>query len=372
MRVAVLGDMDSVHTPRWCEALIARGLDVRCFSLEPFTIGAPYATFVEPRLGPQKLRYVSSFDRVGRAVKAFDPDVVNPVHFPNYGLVNWLMGHRLPVYLVGWGSDILHSAEKTPLHKMIMRRIIARAERINVDAEIMRTYLIDRYGYRGEDVDFITWGLPESWYADPLPDPIPEGPPWKILCHRRLDYDMDPLMLLKSFKLARERGLDAILSVKGHGAWEDKVKAWVTELGLDAHVEYIPWFDYEDLRPYIAKHHMYTSSAWVDSTSVSILEVMNQGVLPIVTDIPANREWVIHGHNGYLFHPKSMNAMAQCLIDAAANVELRQRARAINRKIVEDKARWEVHMDTSADAMRELVRAAKEGRAVTRPARASS
>lgn len=361
MKLAVLADMASVHTPRWCEALLHRGFDLRCFSLEPFDPPRDYATHVRPRLDPQKLRYLSSVDRVYREVAAYGPDVVVAVHMPNYGLIAAAMPRVAPTYLVGWGSDILYSAEKTPLHTAIMRRVVARADRINVDAEVMRTVLVDRYGYDADQVDLIYWGLPEDWYQEPV-EPPPPGPPWRVVCHRRLDYDMDPLLLLEAFRRALADGFEGTLILKDHGPWRDKVRAWVRDHDMGDVVEPMGWYDYPDLRRFLRGAHIYTSSAWIDSTAVSLLEVMSQGLFPIVTDIPANREWVIDGLNGKLFHPRSPDALARALCDAVADPERMRIAATLNRDLVERKARWEQHMDASADAIRSLGNGAVAGK----------
>jgi glycosyltransferase involved in cell wall biosynthesis len=345
--------MDCVHTHRWCEALIERGFEVKCFSLEPFEGDRSYGVYLKPRLRPAKLRYISSFDMVGRAVRAFAPDVVVPIHFPNYGLVSWLMRVDAPVYLVGWGSDILHAAEKSFVHKWITRQIVHHADWLNVDAEIMRTYLVDRYDISSATVDLITWGLPANWYEKPI-SPPPDGPPWKVICHRRLDYDMNPILLLEGFEQSVERGFDGILSIKGHGPWADRVRSWVDEHRLGDRVEYLPWMDYDELRDVIAEHHIYVTSAWVDSTSVSLLEIMSQGNYPVVTDIPANREWVIHEHNGLLFHPQSPRELADMLLHVQRNPAWISEARPLNRPLVERKASWDIHMDTVAASIRRV------------------
>jgi glycosyltransferase involved in cell wall biosynthesis len=37
-----------------------------------------------------------------------------------------------------------------------------------------------------------------------------------------------------------------------------------------------------------------------DGTSVSLLEAMAAGCVPVLSDLPANREWVVDGLNGFL------------------------------------------------------------------------
>jgi glycosyltransferase involved in cell wall biosynthesis len=52
-----------------------------------------------------------------------------------------------------------------------------------------------------------------------------------------------------------------------------------------------------------------------DGTSVSLLEAMGAGCLPVLSDVPANREWVVHGSNGLLVEDLSRlsEALAQAL-----------------------------------------------------------
>jgi len=51
------------------------------------------------------------------------------------------------------------------------------------------------------------------------------------------------------------------------------------------------------------KARFYISIPESDSTSVSLLEAMKYGCIPIVSNIPANREWILNGINGVFFNP---------------------------------------------------------------------
>jgi len=73
---------------------------------------------------------------------------------------------------------------------------------------------------------------------------------------------------------------------------------------------------------------------------VSLLEAMAAGCLPVVSDIPGNREWVQDGENGLLFAAGDAAALAACLQRAASAPELRTRAAGINRQLVATRASW--------------------------------
>ncbi|MCF6192166.1 MAG: glycosyltransferase, partial [Candidatus Hydrothermae bacterium] len=223
IRVLVLSDLSAVHTPRFVEALQQRGMVVGCLSLEPFPSEAhPYGIYVPPRIPhPLRARYISSVDRVKGAVYAFRPDVLVPVHLPNYGLLAWLIRPRVPVYLVAWGSDLLYTAEKTPVHRWVTRRIVKAAQAWNVDALEMERVLIQRYHIPPERIDRITWGLQAGWL-----DGVPErshAHRWDIFSHRRLDPDMDPLTLIHAFHHARQEGYPGRLILAGDGSLRTRV-----------------------------------------------------------------------------------------------------------------------------------------------------
>ena len=54
------------------------------------------------------------------------------------------------------------------------------------------------------------------------------------------------------------------------------------------------------------RQHWYASAQWFvslpqsDSVSVSVLEALAHGCIPILSDLPANRELVASGHNGLI------------------------------------------------------------------------
>ena len=67
---------------------------------------------------------------------------------------------------------------------------------------------------------------------------------------------------------------------------------------------------------------------------------MGSGVYPVVTDIPANREWITNGENGFLVSADEEESLASKIIDAIRNRELAEKSREENRLIVQQKALW--------------------------------
>jgi len=55
----------------------------------------------------------------------------------------------------------------------------------------------------------------------------------------------------------------------------------------------------------------------VDGSSVSLLEAMACGLPSIVSDIPANQEWIQDERNGWVFPDGDAEALAQVILGAA-------------------------------------------------------
>jgi len=134
-RLAVLGSAAAVHTRRWAQALAERGFAVRVFSLEAppaAAAGAVPVTRLPAAPLPGALRYPLAARPLAAALTAFDPALVDAHFVPNYGLLGALAGRR-PLTVNCWGSDLLTARD--PLRRARARWVLARADRVYVDAE---------------------------------------------------------------------------------------------------------------------------------------------------------------------------------------------------------------------------------------------
>jgi len=85
---------------------------------------------------------------------------------------------------------------------------------------------------------------------------------------------------------------------------------------------------------------IYVSTSPHDGTSVSLLEAMATGTFPIVTDIPANREWIVTGQNGFLVPIDEERCLAEKIVEAIRSKDLREMSRDRNLRLIKEKATW--------------------------------
>ena len=98
-------------------------------------------------------------------------------------------------------------------------------------------------------------------------------------------------------------------------------------------VEFLGGVSNDTLRDALKSSDLYVSLSTRDGTSTSLLEALACGVFSLLSDIPANREW-IDGSTGLLVplgRPEVLAAAPQRALQDAA---LRRRAAKLNRKLV--------------------------------------
>jgi glycosyltransferase involved in cell wall biosynthesis len=69
-----------------------------------------------------------------------------------------------------------------------------------------------------------------------------------------------------------------------------------------------------------------------------VLEALASGAFPVVTDIPANREWIVNGDNGFLVPKENETLLAKKIVEAIRNRRLLRKALDKNRIIVKQRA----------------------------------
>jgi len=110
---------------------------------------------------------------------------------------------------------------------------------------------------------------------------------------------------------------DYELDIFGTGSLESELKALARKLNVN--VNFYSNINNKELLKIISKYKIYINSSKYEGNPKTLLEAMASKCLPIVSDIPNNKEVVIHEYNGFIFN--SSNDLIQ-LLDSLKNFDI--------------------------------------------------
>ena len=326
MRIATLANAAVGHTRRWVEGLRGRGHTVGVWSLEPgpAELGAErLPAFPLPGF----LRYPLAAPALMGVLARFGPDLVDAHYVPNYGLLGALSG-RHPLAVTAWGSDLLLAGRSGPLQRARARFVLRRADLVLADAENLGRAARE-LGARPDAVHVVTWGVDLSRFA---PGRAREpGLLASVRMHEPV-YDLETLIEGVAPVMRRHPHLRLVLG--GDGRRRRALEALAARVLPAGRYTFAGMLAPAALADLLARAEVYLSASRSDSTSVSLLEAMAGGALPVVSDIAGNREWVGEGEGARMFAVGDAGALAAALERALGEPAWAEAARRRNREVV--------------------------------------
>jgi glycosyltransferase involved in cell wall biosynthesis len=197
--------------------------------------------------------------------------------------------------LVGsaWGSDILVAPQRSSLVRWLTRQVL-RACHITTSDSIA---MADRMRELGaEEPMIVPFGL-ES--LPPLPPPGCKDNRL-FFANRGLEPIYAPHRVIDTFAAVASQWSDARLVVANDGSLRAAMESLVRERGLAHRVSFTGRLDAVTQAQWYEQARWYLSMPVSDALSVSVLEAMAYGCVPLLSDLPANRELVESGRNGLI------------------------------------------------------------------------
>lgn len=340
MRMALLSDGQNVHTRRWAGYFAEQGDELLLLTLQ-VPLGMPVPSrCLGPRLPIQMLNYSLAVPAARRALDGFAPDLINAHFVPNYGWMACLLG-RHPWVLSTWGSDVLVNPRRSPFHRWRARRVLRAADLLTSDAEML-TAAIHALAGRELAVHTAPMGIDRAIFDSGES----RGPRDRIILHNRnLEPVYDLHSVLRGFQGFHQLFPGWRLHLAGEGSQRGELERLAGSLGLGDQVRFLGRMPREALMAELRRATLYLSASLSDSTSVSLLEAMALGAYPVLSDIPANREWIPSPPRAQYFRPGRVDELSRSLLEALAlPAEARREAAAVNRRVIGERAIWEENM----------------------------
>ena len=301
-RYVLFGDGESPHLLKWARAL-APQVDLWAASSRGFAAG--FDAFVPPdrRLalatrpdpGGGNIALMRELPRLGRWLRAVQADWIHAHYLTSHGTLAWAARrlYRLPGRLLGsaWGSDILIAPQQSAALRWVTSRVLRACTLTTSDSQAMA----ERMRQLGAgDVMVFPFGL------EAMPGDGAAKEEWLFFANRALEPLYAPHRVLRAFASVAAWQPRARLVVANDGSLRAELERQATALGLADRVEFTGRLDAGAQDRWYARAQWYLSLPTSDSMSVSVLEAMAHGCVPLLSDLAANRELVSDGENGLI------------------------------------------------------------------------
>ena len=355
MRIAFLGDGSLNHIRRWAGYFSSRKHEVLLLSFEDVS-DCGFSAFRLPKYLPTKLAgYLSALPAVKARLREFQPDLVNGLYAGGYGFLASIISPG-PFVISTLGSDLLVDYPSSFIHRFQIRHALRKADLVTTDSENLSRAAMDA-GTPPEKILKIFFGIEEKLFH-----PVSEtdgnvkgiSGPVNIVTTRNL-YDIYNIELLIDSAPSIIAKTDAIFTICGDGPLRGSLEEKVAGKGLKEQFIFKGRLSPDEIAEELRNSDIYVSTSFSDSTSVSLLEAMACGSLPIVTDIPANREWIEDGKNGFLVPVDSPAILADTICESLRDPDRLMSIRRRNLSIIREKGLWEPNMKLLEDRFLSLL-----------------
>ncbi len=339
MRLCFLGDAGSIHLQRWIDYFLAAGHEVEVISFrDSKDVRVPVHLLAGGRSG--RLAYIWGLLKIRGLVQQIRPDILHAHYATSFGLLGVASGFH-PYVVSAWGSDVLVAPNRSRLLRAVVRLVLGRADALTSDSLFMSQRMAELMPGPANPVLTVTMGVLRSWLSQIQERPRQAYQILSLRGHQEI-YNID--VILRSAAEVIKALPEARFIIAGEGPETSKLKALAQELGIDRQTRFVGQVPHPGVQAYLEESVVSVSVPSSDATAVSLLETMACGAFPVVTDLPANREWVKDGVNGLIVPAKDAEALASALIRALREESLRHQATRINREKVRAKAIWEDNM----------------------------
>lgn len=254
---------------------------------------------------PMMVYLLTGLCRAISVIRSERPDVIHGNWIVPTGLIAALAGRllRVPVVNSAHGMDVRIAARR-PVG-LLFDLAVRLSDRVTVVSDAMKTRPCLK------QADTIPMGVDELFFA--VQRSSEEN---RIVSTRSLEPIYGVETLIRAVPLVLERIPDAKFTIIGGGSQEALLKGLAADLGVTGSIEFIGRIENTEIPAHMSRAKVYVSTSLADGTSISLLEAMAAGLIPIVSDIDANRPWVTHGRDGFLFPTGDVRTLAERIVQA--------------------------------------------------------
>jgi glycosyltransferase involved in cell wall biosynthesis len=270
------------------------------------------------------IKLIGNILRLRKIIKTYNPTFIHVHQANSIGFITSLANKkRFPQVLTTWGDDVLIFPKKNFFFRLLTKTSIKYSDALTADAEIMGTAIAEFTGRKdtvianfGIDFDFSKL-LPKEniIYSNRLHDPL---------------YNIDKI--IEGTIPFLEKNPSWILVVAATGILTNKLIEIANKSNVKEQIKFVGFLNRNENTNYYLRSRIYISIPNTDGTSISLLESMAYGTIPVVSNLPANKEWIVSKDNGIVVDSVSIFEALNSAIELDEEIVREKNKEIINQK----------------------------------------
>ena len=274
-----------------------------------------------------------------RVIKRIQPDLIHAGPVQTAAFIAVLTGFR-PILTMSWGFDLMEYIHRGKWWRWVTCYTLKRSTFFTSDAMVTRNIAVE-YGMNPDRTIVFPWGVdlsqftPKNWKTEK-----PENA-FTLFCNRSWETRYGVDVLARAFVRAAQSKPELRMMLLGGGSQGGLIRQILLNGGVLDRVQMPGQISQTELAHWYHRADVYISPSHIDGSSVSLMEALASGLPCLVSDIPANKEWVFEGENGWLFSDGSVDTLAKKILQAVDQRASLPKIGAAARTVAEDRANWQ-------------------------------
>ena len=304
------------------------------------------------------IRYILWLFQVRGLVRKIKPDILHAHYITENSYLGIASGFH-PLILSAWGSDILIAPENSLIYRFLTKQALKKADRIICVSPTLKEETI-KLGATPNKIEVIPMGIDtkkfkSSLRSDTLLRELGVAGSTVVISTRSLKPVYDVETLIRAIPLVLQQIPEARFIIAGEGEQRAYLENLAQTLGIAYSIRFVGWIAHHELPKYLASADVYVSTSLSDSLGVSTLEARACGLPAVVGDLPATREWIVDGVDGFIVPLRDNQALAERITGLLEDERLRKKFGEAGRAIVIEKAEHEEQMARVERIYEELI-----------------
>ena len=339
MKICYLADINSAHTHKWLNYFKNKGYDIHVISLgngeyEGVTVHCLDVTdnVMKKASDRNKLQYIKNIKRVKELVNEIKPDILHAHYATSYGLLGALANYH-PYIISAWGSDVYDFPIKSPVHKMMLKYNLKKADYIFSTSNVMKE---ETQKYTNKNIEVTPFGVDINRFVPRRT----EKDEVVIGTIKTLEEKYGIQYLVKDFAQLKDRNPDMNLKLRigGKGSQEDYLKGLCRDLKIYNDVTFLGFVNPDDVVKEFQNFDIAVFPSTLDSESfgVAAVEAESCGTPIVVSEVGGLMESTKPGITSLVAKKASVEDLRDKIDMLVKDKELRLKMGTAARKFVED------------------------------------